>query len=68
MAIAVRIEGVGKPTEFELAAGGAVQTVGPLEVQPGQVLSLEVEFGAGRDVGDRVDWLLPVFLPTAAAK
>jgi hypothetical protein len=68
VAIAVRIEGVGKPTEFELAAGGAVQTVGPLEVQPGQVLSLEVEFGAGRDVGDRVDWLLPVFLPTAAAK
>jgi hypothetical protein len=37
--------------------------VGPIRVQPGQVVSLEVEFGQGRDLGDRVDWLLCAFLP-----
>jgi hypothetical protein len=34
-----------------------------LKVRSGQQLALEVDFGAGRDLGDRVDWLSPVFLP-----
>lgn len=66
--IALRIEGAGKPLNHELTAGGSVLTLGPIDVVPGQVLSLEVEFGKGRDLGDRVDWLLPMFLPKATAK
>ncbi len=46
-----------------LAAGAPVLDPGLLPVQPGALLVLEVDFGAGRDLADRVDWLLPVFLP-----
>lgn len=58
---------VGKrePIRFALAAGEAPRKVGPVPVAPGEEVSLEVDFGKGRDLGDRVDWLLPVFLPTA---
>lgn len=34
-----------------------------LPVQPGDTVALEVDFGRGRDLGDRVNWLSPVFLP-----
>jgi len=46
----------------ELKAGDPVRTVPPVPVKPGQRLSLEVDFGRGRDLADRVDWLSPVFL------
>ncbi|GAB4137284.1 MAG: hypothetical protein Fur0037_02340 [Planctomycetota bacterium] len=41
--------------------GGAVDS-GRLPVEPGGRLSLIVDFGRGRDLGDRVVWLTPVFL------
>lgn len=47
----------------DLRAGDAPVAIGPLAVKPGQVLGLEADFGKGRDLADRVDWLLPVFLP-----
>ncbi len=46
----------------DLRAGDAPVAIGPLAVKPGQVLGLEADFGKGRDLADRVDWLLPVFL------
>jgi hypothetical protein len=46
---------------------GAVDS-GALAVAPGDELTLEVDFGRGRDLADRVDWLSPVFLPTAPAR
>jgi hypothetical protein len=45
-----------------LRVGQAPLDTGLLPVAPGQRLSLEVGFGAGRELGDRVDWLSPVFL------
>jgi hypothetical protein len=59
-AVAFRAEG--------LRPGSAPRDSGPIAVQPGQLLALEVDFAAGRDLGDRVDWLLPVFLTSAAKK
>lgn len=46
-----------------LAVGKPPRDTGLLRVAPGDRLALEVDFGAGRDLGDRVDWLLPVLLP-----
>ncbi len=46
-----------------LAAGQAPQDTGALPVRPGDTLTLEADFGRGREIGDRVDWLSPVFLP-----
>jgi len=31
-------------------------------VKGGDTITLEVDFGRGRDIGDRVNWLLPMFL------
>ncbi len=50
-----------------LRAGAAPLSIGPVPVRPGQRLSLEVEFGVGRDLGDRIDWLMPRFLPATAS-
>ncbi|MBL8755657.1 MAG: NPCBM/NEW2 domain-containing protein [Planctomycetes bacterium] len=49
----------------DLAVGQPPRTVGPLPVLAGGTLQLEVDHGAGRDLGDRVDWLSPVLLPVA---
>lgn len=49
----------------ELLAGQPPRTTGLLPVRPGDKVTLEVDFGRGRDLGDRVDWLSPVFLPAA---
>ena len=46
----------------DLAVGQPVRDVGLHPVSPGDTITLEVDFGVGRDLGDRVDWLLPVFL------
>lgn len=46
----------------ELRVGQPVHEAGLLPVEPGDKITLEVEFGEGRDLGDRVDWLLPLFL------
>lgn len=42
---------------------GVLADSGVLAVRSGGRVALEVDFGAGRDIGDRVDWLVPVFLP-----
>jgi len=47
---------------------GVVADTGMLAVRPGSTVTLEVGFGTGRDIGDRVDWLLPVFLPAKGRK
>lgn len=52
-----------EPVRFALQAGDAPKKVGPLPLAPGDEVSLEIDFGKGRDLGDRVDWLMPVFLP-----
>lgn len=45
-----------------LLSGGKPKDTGLLTVQPGETIMLEIDFGRGRDLGDRVDWLSPVFL------
>ncbi|MCR9245445.1 MAG: NPCBM/NEW2 domain-containing protein [bacterium] len=61
----VRVYRAGKVVfeELELQAGMPPRDTGPLPVEPGETILLEVDFGKGRDLGDRVDWLTPVFLP-----
>lgn len=46
-----------------LAPGNPPLSTGLLPVKPGDPVALEVDFGKGRNLGDRVDWLSPVFLP-----
>ena len=46
----------------DLAPGQAPRDVGMHAVQAGDTITLEVDFGRGRDIGDRVNWLLPMFL------
>lgn len=48
--------------------GQAMLDTGLLAVRPGQELVLEVDFGKARELGDRVAWLLPVFLPSRSKK
>ncbi len=62
--VAVRLDDAAVFAQKSLRAGAAPVRIGPLAVRPGQTLSLEVDFGLGRDLGDRVDWLMPVFLPS----
>ena len=42
--------------------GGPPESLGVLEVTPGNLLTLEVGFGKGLFIGDRVDWLCAVFM------
>lgn len=46
----------------DLAPGAVPRDTGVLPVEVGDLLTLEVDAGGGLDLGDRVDWLLPVFL------
>jgi hypothetical protein len=45
-----------------MTVGEPPRDTGLLPVKPGDRLALEVDFGEGRDLGDRVDWLSPVLL------
>ena len=49
-------------TAADLGVGQPVRDVGRHVVEAGDTITLEVAFGEGRDLGDRVDWLLPMFL------
>ncbi len=51
-----------------LGPGQSPLDSGPIAVRPGQALVLEVDFGKGRELGDRVGWLSPVFLPERSKK
>lgn len=46
-----------------LGSGQPPQDTGALPVRPGDLVTLEADFGHGRELGDRIDWLSPVFLP-----
>lgn len=67
--VSVRIEVDGKVVFARdgLRAGQLVDP-GPLPVAAGAVVVLDVDVGRGRDLGDRVDWLSPVFLPAAVRR
>lgn len=52
----------------DLAAGQAPQDTGLVAVRAGDRVSLEVDHGRGRDLGDRLNWLSPVFLPAAVRR
>lgn len=45
-----------------LEPGQPPRDAGRVPVAPGDRVALEVDFGKGRDLGDRVDWLSAVFL------
>jgi len=65
--VRVLVDGAVKFEQRALGAGAAKDS-GLVPVQPGQLVALEVDFGPGRDIGDRVDWLSPVFLPAAGRR
>lgn len=46
----------------DLVPGQAPRDAGQYPVDAGDTITLEVDFGRGRDIGDRIDWLVPVFL------
>lgn len=60
----VRVEVGGRVafTHRGLRAGEEPVSTGMLPVEPGDEVVLIVDFGAGRDLGDRIDWVCPVFL------
>ncbi|MBX3464666.1 MAG: NPCBM/NEW2 domain-containing protein [Planctomycetes bacterium] len=60
--VRVLVDGAVRFEQRALRAGPPRDT-GLLPVRPGQTVALEVDCGRGRDLGDRVDWLSPVFLP-----
>lgn len=56
---------VGDKLVFErkdFAFGQSAQDTGLLPVRAGDTVTLEVDHGKGRDLGDRVDWIAPMFL------
>src|SRR5690606_15879598 len=59
----VRVLVDGKVAFEQRIATGRARDTGRIEVRAGQAVALEVDFGPGREIGDRVDWLSPVFLP-----
>ena len=46
----------------ELQQSQTTQNAGLHAVKVGDTITLEADFGRGRDLGDRVNWLLPMFL------
>jgi hypothetical protein len=52
----------------DLAAGQPPVATGLLVVQPGDTITLVVDHGVGRDLGDRLNWLSPVLLPAPARR
>lgn len=62
--VSVRLDGEIVWRHEDLRSGQAVADIGVHAVREGQLLSLCVDFGQGRELGDRIAWLLPVFLPS----
>lgn len=48
--------------QVSLRSGHAPHSTGLLAVRPGDTIELFADFGKGRELGDRVDWLGAVFL------
>lgn len=61
-AVRVSLDGKALVTHDALAAGSGLQPLGRLPVRAGQLLRLEVDYGDGLDLGDRVDWLGVAFV------
>jgi hypothetical protein len=61
--VTVRTDGRALFEAAGLRGGQPPQAVGPFAVEPGTLLTLEVDFGKGLAVADRVNWLSAVFLP-----
>jgi hypothetical protein len=61
--IAVLLDDTQLAALDSLRSGAPPRELGLLDVRPGALLTLEVDFGRGLDLGDRVDWLGAVFLP-----
>lgn len=52
----------------DLGVGQAPLDTGLLVVRPGDTITLVVDHGVGRDLGDRLNWLAPVLLPAAVRR
>lgn len=65
--VRVVVDGKVRFEKKGLAPAAGPVAIGPFAVAPGASVALEVDFGRGRDLGDRVDWLLPLFV-TAPGK
>jgi len=46
----------------DFALGQTPADTGVLPVRVGELVTLEVDHGKGRDLGDRIDWIAPMFL------
>ncbi len=66
--VRISVDGVLRFEQRDLQVGRGPLEPGLLTVTPGATVALEVDCGKGRDLGDRVDWLLPVFLPAAGPR
>ncbi len=60
--VAVLVDGQVVAELARVRVGAEAQSLGRLSVSGGSKLSLRVEFGAGLDLGDRVDWLHAVLV------
>jgi hypothetical protein len=63
--VRVLVDGKVVFEQLDLTVGQAPLATGMLPVRAGGTLVLEVDHGRGRDLGDRINWLSPVFLPPA---
>ncbi|MEO6594894.1 MAG: NPCBM/NEW2 domain-containing protein [Planctomycetota bacterium] len=54
--------------ETGLEPGQGPRDTGLLPVRARDIVTLEVDFGRGRELGDRVDWLSPIFLPPSGRR
>ncbi len=61
--VRVLVDGKVVFEQRDLTVGQLPQATGMLPVRAGGTLVLEVDHGRGRDLGDRINWLSPVFLP-----
>lgn len=66
--VRISVDGKLRFEHRDLQVGRAPLDPGLLPVTPGATVALEVDCGKGRDLGDRIDWLLPVFLPAAESR
>lgn len=60
--VSVRYDGKVVFGPKTVQSGGPLLDPGVLRVEPGKLLTLEVDFGPGWFLGDRVDWPMAVFL------
>ncbi len=68
-AVDVRVRVAGREVlAFDQLRAGEVRSLGRVAVEAGQRIELLVDFGAGYDLGDRVDWLDVAFVAAEASR